>query len=57
MTKTKRIAFRLDDNDFEMIKDLSEERGQTMTDFIMFCIMDAIEPNDDGYDMNLKGGE
>ena len=57
MTKTKRIAFRLDDNDFEMIKDICEERGQTMTDFIMFCIMDAIDSNDEDYDMNLKGGE
>lgn len=57
MTKDKRIAFRLDENDFEMIKDICEERGQTMTDFIMFAIMDQIEPVDSDYDMDLKGGE
>lgn len=58
MRKEKRIAFRLDENDFEMIKDICEERGQTMTDFIMFAIMDQIEPTDDSeYDMNLKGGD
>lgn len=54
---TKRIAFRLSDEDFEMIKEESAERGQTMTDFIMFCILDQVEPNDGDYDMNLKGGE
>lgn len=57
MTKDKRIAFRLDENDFEMIKDICEERGQTMTDFIMFAIMDKIDPVDSDYDMDLKGGE
>lgn len=56
LRKTKRIAFRLDDNDFEMIKDLSEERGMTMTDFIMFAILDQTEPID-GEDMTMKGGE
>lgn len=57
MAKDKRIAFRLDENDFEMIKDICEERGQTMTDFIMFAIMDKIDPVDSDYDMELKGGE
>lgn len=54
---TKRIAFRLSDEDFEMIKEESAERGQTMTDFIMFSIMNVIDPVDGDYNMNLKGGE
>lgn len=56
MTKTKRIAFRVSDNDFEMIKGLSEERGMTMTDFILFAILDQTEPID-GDDVTMKGGE
>lgn len=54
---TKRIAFRLSDEDFEMIKEESAERGQTMTDFIKFSIMNVIDPVDGDYDMSLKGGE
>jgi predicted DNA-binding protein len=53
---TKRVAFRLSDEELEMLKDQCECNGQTMTEYIKFLILNDSEPIG-GNEINLKGGE
>lgn len=53
---TKRVAFRLSDEELEMLKDQCECNGQTMTEYIKFLILNDSKPID-GYEINLKGGD
>ena len=53
---TKRVAFRLSDDELEMLKDQCECNGQTMTEYIKFLILNDSKPID-GYEINLKGGD
>lgn len=52
----KRVAFRLSDEELEMLKDQCECNGQTMTEYIKFLILNDSKPID-GYEINLKGGD
>lgn len=53
---TKRVAFRLSDEELEMLKDQCECNGQTMTEYIKFLILNDSEPIG-GNEINLKGGD
>lgn len=55
-TMTKRVAFRLSDEELEMLKDQCECNGQTMTEYIKFLILNDSEPIN-GEELDLKGGE
>ena len=44
---TKRIAFRCSDLEYDMIKELADDNGQTVTDYIKFLILDQTEPADE----------
>lgn len=52
----KRVAFRLSDEELEVLKDNAEANGQTMTDYIKFLILEDTEPTGDEV-IDLKGGE
>lgn len=52
----KRVAFRLSDEELEVLKDNAEANGQTMTDYIKFLILEDTEPTG-GEVIDLKGGE
>lgn len=49
---TKRIAFRCTDELFENVKEIANDKGLTLTDYITFLLIDDIG---DYYDE--KGGE
>lgn len=52
---TKRVAFRLSEEELEMLKDQAEANGQTMTDYIKFLVLEDSNPID-GEEI-MKGGE
>lgn len=49
---THRLAFRCTEEFYENVKEIASEKGQTVTDYITFLIMDDMA---DYYDE--KGGE
>ncbi len=53
---TKRVAFRLSEEELEQLKDNAECNGQTMTDYIKFLILEDSQPIC-GDELTMKGGE
>lgn len=54
--KTHRIAFRCDEDTFNMIKENAEDKSLTMTDYLTFLALNDSEPIE-GEEMDMKGGE
>lgn len=50
---TKRLAFRCTDELYEEVKEMAEDKGQTVTDLITFLLIDEIG----NYYDDQKGGE
>lgn len=53
---TKRIAFRVSEDEFDQIKDQAEDAGLNVTDYLKWLVVQDSEPIG-GEVIDLKGGE